>query len=263
VVVQQDAVAAEHGQRPPPPVRRHPRHPERWDLIHTGRVLLDSAGFALIAVHLPAAGSAGPRHPPRHRGRRAGLFITRGYGGTTVDAIAEAADVSRKTVFTSVGGKIEALKLAIEWAIAGDDEPVPMTERPHVKAAQAEPDARRILAGYARTVRQVSGRIAPLTAVVQAAAGLDAALAEEGRAQRIRGMRFLAQLLADRGALKPDLTTFEAADILWLLNDPGVYHRLVIEQHWPPDRYEHWLADAFISLLIPPATGQRRPEPRI
>ena len=27
-VVQQDAVAAEHDQRPPPPVHRHPRHPE-------------------------------------------------------------------------------------------------------------------------------------------------------------------------------------------------------------------------------------------
>src|SRR5437667_10340968 len=63
------------------------------------------------------------------------LFTERGYGATTIDAIAEAAGVSRKTVFTSVGGKTEALKLAIDWAIAGDDEPVPIPERPHVKAA--------------------------------------------------------------------------------------------------------------------------------
>ncbi len=182
------------------------------------------------------------------------LFVEHGYGATTIDAIAEAAGVSRKTVFTSVGGKPEALKLAIDWAVVGDDEPVPMMERPHVKAARLETDARRILTDYARSVREVSARIAPLNAVVQAAAGLDAeirALAEEGRAQRIRGMRFLAQLLADRGALKPGLTASEAADILWLFNDPAVYHRLVIEQHWSPDRYQNWLADAFISLLIP------------
>ena len=162
--------------------------------------------------------------------------------------------MSRKTVFTSVGGKVEALKLAIDWAIVGDDEPVPMLERPHVRAAQQEPDARRILADYARTVREVSSRIAPLNAVAQAAAGLDAdirALAEGARAQRLHGMRLLAQLLAEREALKPELTAFEAADILWLLNDPGVYHRLVIEQKWSPDRYEQWLTDAFISLLIP------------
>jgi AcrR family transcriptional regulator len=182
------------------------------------------------------------------------LFAQRGYGGTTVDAIADAAGVSRKTVFTSVGGKTEALKLAIDWAIAGDDEPVPMLERPHIKAMQHEPDARRILASYARHVRQTAARTAPLHQVVQAAAGLDAdirALAEEGRAQRIRGMRVMAQRLADRGALKPGLTPLEAADILWLLNDPGVYHRLVIEQKWTPDRYQDWLTDALISLLIP------------
>jgi AcrR family transcriptional regulator len=193
------------------------------------------------------------------------LFIERGYGATTVDAIAETAGVSRKTVFTSVGGKTEALKLAIDWAIAGDDEPVPMLERPHVKAMHTEPDARRILTGYARQVRETGARTAPLHEVVRAAAGLDEeirALAEDGRAQRIRGMRMLAQQLADRGALKPGLTPAEAADVLWLLNDPGVYHRLVLEQHWDPDRYQDWLADSLISLLIPASYQPETPRPR-
>ena len=182
------------------------------------------------------------------------LFVQHGYGPTTIDAIAEAAGVSRKTVFTSVGGKAEALKLAIDWAIVGDDEPVPMLERPHVRAQMQERDARLILTSYARHVRQTAARTAPLQEVLRAAAGLDAdirALAEEGRAQRIRGMRVMAQALADRGALKPELTPAEAADVLWLLIDPGIYHRLVIEQHWDPDRYQDWLGDALISLLIP------------
>ena len=182
------------------------------------------------------------------------LFIERGYGATTVDAIAEAAGVSRKTVFTSVGGKTEALKLDMDWAIVGDDEPVPMLERPHIKAMQQEPDARQILASYARQIREVGARTAPLHEVVRAAAGLDEeirALAQEGGVQRLRGMRMLAQQLADRGALKPGLTSAEAADVLWLLNDPGVYYRLVVEQHWDPDRYQDWLTDSLISLLIP------------
>ena len=142
----------------------------------------------------------------------------------------------------------------MDWALVGDDEPVPMLERPHVRAMQDEPDARKILVSHASHVRQSAARTAPLHAVIQAAAGLDAdirALAEEGRTQRIRGMRVMAQGLADRGALKPELTPAEAADVIWLLMDPGVYHRLVIEQHWSPDRYQDWLADALISLLIP------------
>ena len=193
-------------------------------------------------------------------GAAARLFTQRGYGATTIDAIAEAAGVSRKTVFTSVGGKAEALKLAMDWALVGDDEPVPMLERPHVRAMQDEPDARKILVSHASHVRQSAARTAPLHAVIQAAAGLDAdirALAEEGRTQRIRGMRVMAQGLADRGALKPELTPAEAADVIWLLMDPGVYHRLVIEQHWDPDRYQDWLADALISLLIPPSYQPR------
>jgi AcrR family transcriptional regulator len=182
-----------------------------------------------------------------------GLFLERGFGPTTVDAIAEAAGVSRKTVFTSVGGKVEALKLAIDWAIVGDDEPVPLLERPHVRAGLVEPDARRILADYAVDMRRIHSRIAPLAAVVQEASGLEPelrALADRGKEQRLEGMKVLAQVLADRGALKPGLSTSKAADILWLFNDPSVYQRLVVDRQWSQDSYEQWVAGALIGVLI-------------
>ena len=40
----------------------------------------------------------------------------------------------------------------MEWAIVGDDEPVPLADRPAVKAIQAEPDPRKALALWAQTV---------------------------------------------------------------------------------------------------------------
>jgi AcrR family transcriptional regulator len=181
------------------------------------------------------------------------LFIKRGYGATTMEAIAAQAGVSRKTVFTSVGGKAQALKVAIDWAITGDDEPVPLMERPEVQAQRQEPDVHRLLARYATMVREVNSRTAPLLAVLQAAAGLDEnirALADQLRAQRLTGMQALAAELNGRSALRKDLTPDMAADILWLLNDPTVYHRLVLEQHWPPHRYESWLTDTLVRLLI-------------
>jgi hypothetical protein len=76
--------------------------------------------------------------------------------------------------------------LAIDWALVGDDEPVPMLERPHVRAMRDEPDARKILVSHAGYVRQSAARTASLYAVIQAAAGLDTdirALAEDCRAQ--------------------------------------------------------------------------------
>ena len=197
------------------------------------------------------------------------LFITRGYGGTTVDDIARAAGVSRKTVFTSVGGKPAALKLAIDWAIVGDQEAVPLLERPHVRAGMAEPNARRVLTDFAHSVSEISARYAPLNAVAQAASGLDPeirALVEDGQAQRLQGIRVLAQALAERGALR-GISTSEAADVLWLFNDPAVYQHLVFERHWNEERYQRWLTDALAALLIArgyrprfAGTGPIRPE---
>ena len=181
------------------------------------------------------------------------LFVERGYGATTVDMIADAAGVSRKTVFTSVGGKVEALKLAVDWAFVGDDEPVPMLERPEIVRQRAEPDARNLLRGYAAMQRGVATRAAPLVKVAETAAGTDPALrelVEQLARQRRFGMRELAGQLDQRRALPDALTVEEAADVLWLLNDPLTYHRLVLERDWPPERYEEWVGDALIALLV-------------
>jgi AcrR family transcriptional regulator len=190
----------------------------------------------------------------------AGLFVERGYGGTTVDAIAEAAGVSRKTVFSSVGGKVEALKLALDWAIVGDDEPVPMMERPQVQALRSEPDARKVVRGYVATFCAVTPRVAPIEAVVRGAAGLDddvRALNEEQRRQRLVGMIVFATELGERGALREDLTVQQAGELLWTFNDPAIYHRLVLERGWAPERFQAWLAETLEHQLIAPAYRYR------
>jgi AcrR family transcriptional regulator len=181
------------------------------------------------------------------------LFVERGYGATTIDAIAEGAGVSRKTVFSSVGGKAEALKLALDWAIAGDDEPVALMDRAEVRSQRQERDARVLLRRYAVMERHIVARMVGLARVVESAAGSDPALrdlADQSARQRRAGMGALASVLAARGALPPSITVEEAADVLWLLNDPLTYHRLVFERDWSPDRYEQWLGDALVALLV-------------
>lgn len=181
------------------------------------------------------------------------LFVERGYGATTIDAIAAKAGVGRKTVFTSVGSKAQALKLGIDWAIVGDDEPVPLADRPETRAAMAEPDARRILTSFARTLLSISARIAPLVAAAEAVTGADPEIKEltdDIRRQRRTGMGAIAAALADRGALRPDMTVGEAADVMTVLVDPNTYMRLVVERHWDLDRAEQWLSDALVRMLL-------------
>jgi Bacterial regulatory proteins, tetR family len=57
------------------------------------------------------------------------VFLARGYAGATVRMIAEEAGVSIPTVELLFGAKARLLKEAIDVAIAGDDEHVPVLER--------------------------------------------------------------------------------------------------------------------------------------
>src|SRR5438552_18019800 len=86
-------------------------------------------------------------------GAAAALFAEKGYAAASVDAVAEAAGVSRATVFTSVGGKPVLLQEAYAAAFgqaAGDpDEDKPLVERPRSRAVRAEPTLEGYLRGYA------------------------------------------------------------------------------------------------------------------
>lgn len=181
------------------------------------------------------------------------LFVRNGYAATTIDAIATAAGVSRKTVFTSAGGKAELLKLAYDHATAGDDAPVPLRDRPAVQALEAEPDAARMLAGFAAMVTEIQGRIALLHVTLAGAAESEPearTLFENLEQQRLSAMHRPATLLSHRDALREGLTVPMAADILWLHNDPALYHRLVHKRQWTPTQFQQWLTHALQTQLL-------------
>jgi AcrR family transcriptional regulator len=183
------------------------------------------------------------------------LFIQQGYAVTTVDQIAAAAGVSRATVFTSVGGKPALLKAAYDVAIVGDEAPVALVERPRSQEILRERDPAKMLADYAAVATEINGRLAQLHVVLRGAASADPearALWETLQQQRRVGGDNLARPIVQKGRLKNGLDAREAADLIWLLNDPGVYHTLVIERGWSPGRYRLWLCEALQSQLLPP-----------
>ena len=64
------------------------------------------------------------------------VFLARGYVGTSMRAVAAEASVSIATVELLFGTKAGVLKAAIDLAIAGDDEAVPVLERPWLLSSQ-------------------------------------------------------------------------------------------------------------------------------
>jgi AcrR family transcriptional regulator len=184
------------------------------------------------------------------------LFLERGYGATTIEAISERADVPPATLYRLFSSKHGILKALLDVSIVGDDEAVSMADRPGVRALQAEADPKLQLAGFAKITAQVNSRIAPLYRILVSAAGSDpdaAALLDELTRQRQAGQRLIARSLARAGALRPELRERDAADVIHALMSPEVYRLLVVDRQWKPERYERWLASILAQQLLPSA----------
>src|SRR5215210_5901035 len=84
------------------------------------------------------------------------LFLERGYGATTIEAISAASDVPTATVYRLFSSKHGILRALLDVAIAGDDEEVPVAERPVVQSLLADPDPKAKLAAFVGVAVQVS-----------------------------------------------------------------------------------------------------------
>jgi AcrR family transcriptional regulator len=182
-------------------------------------------------------------------------FRTHGYTGTTVAAVAEAAGVSVAAVELAFPTKPDLLKAAIDVAIAGDDEPIPVLQRPWAASARAAPDATAFLDAVATTLVPAAERSDALVlTALEGARGDDrlVPLAEQLRAQRAVTAAWIVDELTDKTPLRAGLDRSEAIDIVWLLMDPAVYDRLTTARHWSPDRFGRFFADGLLRLLTEP-----------
>ncbi|HEY5858288.1 MAG TPA: helix-turn-helix domain-containing protein [Aldersonia sp.] len=181
------------------------------------------------------------------------LFIDNGYPPTTLSQIAEAAGVAVQTVYFHFGNKRTVLKEAVDVAAVGDDEPVPLLDRPWLEQIRAEPDPNRVIALWVQTSRTILDRIAPIMRVVRDAAAGDPDMADQwatNQQQTDTANRLFAQLLADRGALKPDLSVDEATDIVFALLSIELYLLLTGTRGWTPQRWEGWITATLAATLL-------------
>jgi TetR/AcrR family transcriptional regulator, regulator of autoinduction and epiphytic fitness len=189
------------------------------------------------------------------------LFAAQGYTATTIEQIAGRAGVSKPTVFAAVGSKQAILKQLRDIALAGDDEPVPVAQRPWYREALAEPDPRRALRLYARNATAIHRRAADVHEVLRAAAASDQDLHGLWRAsedERRGGAAIVVDALLGQSPLKAGLDRAAAIDIVWVLTASDIFWRLVRTRRWSHAQYENWLGDTLCAQLLPPARGHSR-----
>jgi AcrR family transcriptional regulator len=182
------------------------------------------------------------------------LFRERGYGVPLAD-IASEAGVVVETIYRIFGTKAALFSAAVEALLAGGAvrAEIPVEDRPAIRAILDEPDPRRQVAGYAATQPGIHRRAGPLLRALRDARGGDPELRrqwDEIEGSRLEGQGRFAQMLAERGALKPGLPVDVATDITWTLCSLAVYDSLVLDRGWSDERYQAWLADALARELL-------------
>jgi AcrR family transcriptional regulator len=182
-------------------------------------------------------------------------FEQRGWAAVRVREIAEAADVSQKLVEAAFGTKAALLQAAVDYAIRGDADPLPMPERESVQAMEAAPDAAEMLRLHARHLRLINARSARIAAVVEHAAPAEPAVAGLWR-QMNRNRRYAVDwatdtLLAKRGRRR-GLRRTQVAAVFWVALDWATYRTLTDLAGLDDDGYEDWLRRYYAGQLLSP-----------
>lgn len=189
------------------------------------------------------------------------LFFERGYPATTIEAISDLSDVPPATVYRLFSSKLGILKALIDVSIGGDDEDVPMGDRPRTRALLADTDAKARLSGFVHICAEVNARTLPIYRILVSAAGSDpdaSALLADLTRQRDEGQGEVARSLARTGSLRPGVGARDAVDIIHALMSPELYQLLVSDRSWSPERYEQWLNGMLIDQLLSPRPKQPR-----
>lgn len=182
------------------------------------------------------------------------LFLERGYGGTTIEGISSAAEIPQATVYRLFSSKKGILKALLDTSVAGDDEPVPVAERSHVRSLLDASHPADSLARLAAVSVEINTRTAPIYRILVSAASSDtdaAAILDDLTRQRQDGQGRIATALARTRALRPGLRARDAGDVIHALASPELYQLLVVDRGWSSERYQRWLAEALTSQLLP------------
>lgn len=173
-------------------------------------------------------------------------FLERGYAGTSVAAIARAADVSPETIYATFGTK--------RAIVAGLLERVNAEDRPRRAAALSlergggagvELD---ILAEAVADFWTTNGRLVRL--LRQGIGDPEIGRLWEGRNGARR--RLIANIVPgwERDVLRPGLTPETASDLAWALTTAELYEMLVGDRGWAIDAYVDWLRQALRRELL-------------
>jgi AcrR family transcriptional regulator len=177
------------------------------------------------------------------------LLKSKGFGGMTIEEIAQQAGASAQTVYAIFKSKTGILIALLDQSMFGPE--YNDVVRQAVSASDPETRLRRA----ANVARQIRGAQSAAFDLLRGAGVVAPELAKlERQRERLRyeGEKGMITFLGEAGRLRPGLTDQAARDIFWMLTGGDVYRMLVQERGWSPQKYQEWLADTLVHCLLSP-----------
>jgi len=174
-------------------------------------------------------------------------FESCGYVLTTLEAIAEIAEVSPKTIAAIFGSKRALLAEVI------NPEAFSPSVRQLIEELRVTENVSRQFSLVAQITRQAYEPLASSLELLRTAGAVAPELADVAQqieARRRQNQGRLIASLHEQGLLRHSLPLEEAVDVLWALTSYDLYRMLVVGRGWEPVRYETWLAHLLIQQML-------------
>lgn len=180
-----------------------------------------------------------------------------GYHAMTIATLARRAEVSPQTIYNALGSKAAVVKALYDLLLAGDDEPVPMSDRPEFAAVAEQPDGPATVRAYLALGRQLYDRLGGLLGILLVdGPGADPELrsfVDTIERERRAGNESVTRHLVATFGLPPGCGSERAADVLRTVTSYDVADRLIRRCGWTLDEYETWAGDVAVMSIWPEA----------
>lgn len=183
------------------------------------------------------------------------LLTSGTYSSVTMEDIAAEAGVAYQTVYGIFGTKQRLAQSLIEIGFPHVAEALKLFDQ-----LDKSDDAELGLRTSARVARLIYELCADLLRFMRES-GDPALLARyrQREEQRLTSMiqYGVAARMERSGRLRAGISPSEAVAVIWTMCGPDQYSQLVFDRGWTPSRYEEWLGNSLINILLQPARQMR------
>lgn len=177
------------------------------------------------------------------------LFSERGYAGSSIEAIAEAAGVAVPTVYAAFGNKRSILRALIAAAVDGAERPRPVAERMREQAAGVPDPATRVQKMMQLVVSLIA-QSADVLRIMRGAAAMDPeiqSLLDEVYSRIYMDCQTAACLAI--GVASDDARTRRLADVTFAFTSSDLFDLLTEKRGWSVAEYERWAIQTVTAAL--------------